>query len=302
MTLHQLRVFVKVAEMRSFTEAAKALDLTQPSVSSLIHGLVDELKYELFERRGTKIILSPEGVVFLRRTREALAVIEGTQDEIDEIRGLKKGKISVGGSTLAATSFLPVAVQAFKKQHPGVEVVLKIQRSGNLEKKLLDGEVDVAIIGFPPHSGLLAGSHYRNEEVVVVAPPRHPLTKRRTVSLELLSKEPLITPEKGMRIRETVEQRFVEKGLPFVPVLEVAAEFGARDAIRSAVANGLGIAFFAKSHVLADIKGGRLKVLKVPELDLKRSLYIAVHKNRRNAPLIKTFIQFLERYKAPGRK
>ncbi|HEY2988999.1 MAG TPA: LysR family transcriptional regulator [Candidatus Binatia bacterium] len=298
MTLHQLRVFVKVAELQSFTEAAKALRLTQPSVSSLVQDLVGELKYKLFERRGIKVFLTQEGTVFLRRTREALAIIDGTRDEIDEIRGLKKGKISIGGSTLAATSFLPVVVQAFKKQHPGIEVVLKIQRSAMLEKKLLDGELDLAILGAAPRSPLLIGIPYRDEEIVVIAPPKHPLTRRRSVSLELLSREPFITPEKGMRIREMVEQRFIEKRLPFVSVLEVGSEFGARDAIKSAVANGLGIAFFAKSHAAVDVSAGRLKVLKVPELDLKRTLYIVIHKNRQNSPLIQRFSQFLERFRS----
>jgi DNA-binding transcriptional LysR family regulator len=297
MTLHQLRVFVKVAELQSFTEAAKALRLTQPSVSSLVQDLVGELKYKLFERRGIKVFLTQEGTVFLRRTREALAIIEGTRDEIDEIQGLKKGKISIGGSTLAATSFLPVAVQAFKKQHAGIEVVLKIQRSAMLEKKLLDGELDLAILGAAPRSPLLIGTPYRDEEIVVIAPPKHPLTKRRSVSLESLSREPFITPEKGMRIREMVEQRFIEKRLPFVSALEVGSEFGARDAIKSAVANGLGIAFFAKSHAAVDVSAGRLKVLKVPELNLKRSLHIVIHKNRQNSPLIQTFSRFLEHFR-----
>jgi DNA-binding transcriptional LysR family regulator len=149
MTLHQLRVFTKVAEVQSFTKAAKELRLTQPSVSSLVQGLVSELKYKLFERRGMKIALTPEGAVFLRRVGEALATIHGAQDEIDEIHGLKKGKIRVGGSALAAASFLPVAVQKFKQEHPGIDVCLKIERSRVLEKKLVEGDLDLAVLGWP---------------------------------------------------------------------------------------------------------------------------------------------------------
>ena len=294
MTLHQLKVFIKVAEMQSFTEAGKALHLSQPSASALVQDLVRELKCKLFERRGIKISLTQEGTVLLRRARKALAILEGAGDEIDEIRGLKKGKIRVGGSTLAACSFLPVAVQAFKKRHSGINVILKIHGSDGLERKLLEGELDLAVLGRAPQSSKLVGEPFRDDEVVVIAPPKHPLTKRRSVSLKLLSKEPFITPEKDSLTRGMVERSFFEKGLPFVPVLEVGAEFGARDAIRSAVANGLGIGFFAKSHALADISAGRLKVLKVPELNLKRTLYIAVHKTRQNSPLILTFTDFLK--------
>jgi len=114
MTLHQLKVFAKVAELQSFTEAAKALRLTQPSVSSLVQGLARELRYKLFERHGLRIALTPEGKVLLRRAQEALAIIEDTKDEIDEIHGLKKGKIVVGGSPIPVASFLLKNVQDFK--------------------------------------------------------------------------------------------------------------------------------------------------------------------------------------------
>lgn len=296
MTLHQIKVFATVAKLRSFTQAAESFHVRQPSVSLLVKGLERELEIKLFEKLGNKVRLTTAGEELLQRAKEILAKVEGIKEGMDEVKGLKKGKLSVGGSTLAAAAFLPVAVQAFKKEHSGIDVILKIQRSNSLEKKLLDGQLDVAILGFPPRSPLVVGSPYRDDEIVVIAPPNHPLTKKRSVSLEMLSKEPFITPEKGMFTREMVEQKFVAKRLPFVPVLEVGAEFGARDAIRSAVANGLGIGFFAKSHALADVIAGRLKVLKVPDLNLKRTLYIAVHKNRQNSPLIQTFTQFLRTF------
>src|ERR1041385_3942923 len=141
MTLHQLRVLVKVAEVQSFTEAAKALGLTQPSVSSLIQGLVDELKYELFERHGIKISLTSEGAVFVRRARDALATTEGTSDKTDKPHGLKRARLAVGGSPIPAASFLPLAVQEFKKSHPGVQVVLKIQSNSSLEREMLERQL-----------------------------------------------------------------------------------------------------------------------------------------------------------------
>jgi DNA-binding transcriptional LysR family regulator len=223
--------------------------------------------------------------------------VEGIRERIDEIKGLKKGKIRVGGSALAAVSFLPVAVQRFKKEHPGIEIALKVQRSDSLEKKLLEGELDLAILGWPLRSPLLVGEPYREDEIVAIAPPNHPLTKRRSVPLELLAKERFISQEKGTPIRGMVEGRFAEKGLPFSAILEVDEQFGARDAIRSAVASGLGIGFLSKSHVVQDVEAGRLKMLKVPELKLKRSMYIAVQKNRKGSPLVQTFIDFLRHYR-----
>ncbi|HEX9444693.1 MAG TPA: LysR family transcriptional regulator [Candidatus Binatia bacterium] len=297
MTLHQLRVFVKVAEAQSFTEAAKALGLTQPSVSSLVQGLVDELKYELFERRGIRITLTPEGSVFLRRVREALAIIDGAGDEIDEIHGLRKGRVIVGGSPIPAASFLPKVVQRFKEAHPGIEVILKIQSNNSLEKQLLDGEIDLALLSWPTRSSLLRPELYLEEQIVAIAPPNHPLTKKRSVTLRLLSKEPLIASDAGIQTRDMVEQRFAQKAVAFAPAIQISAQLGARDAIRNAVASGLGIGFIARCHVAADIEAGRVRVLNVPELNLKRTIYIATHKNRQVSPLTRAFRDFLKRSK-----
>lgn len=294
MTLHQLRVFVKVAELQSFTEAAKALGLTQPSVSSLIQGLVDELQYELFGRRGIRISLTPEGSVFVRRAREALAIIDGAGDEIDEIHGLKKGRLLLGGSPIPAASFLPKMVQRFKEAHPGVDVILKIQSNGNLEKRLLDGDIDLALLSWPNRSALLRAEMYVEEQIVAIAPPNHPLTKKHSVTLRLLSKEPLIASDSGIQTRDMVEQRFAQKTVAFAPAIQISAQIGGRDAIRNAVASGLGIGFIAHCHVAGDIEAGRVKVLNVPELNLKRTIYIVTHKHRQASPLTRAFRNFLK--------
>ena len=236
------------------------------------------------------------GERLLQDAEEIIAKVDGIKERMDEIKGLKKGKIRVGGSPIAAASFLPLTVQTFKKENPGVEVVLKIQRTDDLEKGLLEGQLDLALISWAPRSPTLLSEH-REEEIVVIAPPDHPLTRKRSVSLELLSKEALIALERGIPTREMVEQRFVQKAIPFAPSIEIGAEFGVRDTIRNAVASGLGIGFIAKCHVIGDIKAGRLKVLKMPELNLKRTIYIVMHKNRQTSTLVQRFRDFLKHEK-----
>ena len=296
MTLHQLKVFVTVAKLQSYTLASEKLGVRQPSVSLIIQSLQRELGVKLFDRLGNKVHLTRAGEELFRHAEEIIGKVEGLKEEMDELQGLKTGSISVGGTAIAAASFLPVAVQKFKEKHPGVSVTLKIERSRVLEKEILRGELDVAILGQAPHSSLIVGKPYRDEEIVVVAPPNHPLTKRSSVPLELIAKEPLIA-QKDTIVREMVERRFGESGLPFRVSLEVESSLGARDAIKKAVASGLGISFTSKCHVVGDVKGGELKVLNVPELNLKRTMYIAVHKNRMSAFLVKAFINFLRRHR-----
>ena len=294
MTLHQLRVFLTVAKLGSFTEAARALHVVQPSVSAMVQELENELEIELFQRFGNKFRLTTVGEMVLRDAQEIVSLADGLKDKVDEVRGLKKGRLRVGGSSTAAASFLPGAAQSFKKKYSGIDVILTIHRSNVLEKKLLEGDLDLAILGWPSRYSMLASEPYREEEIVVIAPPNHPLTKKRSVPLELLSKEPLVIQERGSNIRDGVEKSFAEKRLPFMPVLEVDIQFGGRDTMKNAVANGIGIGFLFKSLVVADIEAGRLKVLKVPELHLKRTLYITVHRGRQSSSLVHAFIDFLK--------
>ncbi|MFQ5904362.1 MAG: LysR family transcriptional regulator [Candidatus Binatia bacterium] len=297
MTLHQLKIFATVARLRNFTQAAESLHIRQPSVSLLIKGLERELEVQLFEKLGNKVHLTRAGEELLRHAEEILTKVERIKEEMDELKGLKKGKISVGGSGIATASFLTIAVQAFKKEHPKIEVTLRIQRSDHLEKSLLEGELDLAILSRAPRSPLLIGELHREEELVIIARPNHPFTKKRSVPLELIANEPLIVSEKGTNVREMVAQRFAERGLPFAPMLEVGVHRGGRDAIKSAVASGFGIGFITKSYVVSDVEAGRLKVLKVPELKLKRTMYIGIHKNRQSSSLVQGFIDFLRSYK-----
>jgi len=296
MTLHQLRVFLKVAELGSFTEAGRAIHTVQPSVSNLVKELSRELGAKLFERVSNKPHLTSAGEELRRRAQEIAAKVDQIKPAIEEITGAKRGRISVGGAALPAASFLPVAIQNFKKQHPGVDVTLTIEKSDTLEKKLLDGELDLAIIGRAHGSPRLYSEPYREEEVVVIASPKHPLTKRRSVTLEEAAKEPWISYVKGT-VRDMLEKIFADRGLQFKPMLEVDIELGGRDTIKCTVMNGICIGYLHKYHVLQDVKDGRLKILRIPDLNLKRTLHIVIRKTRANDSLVQAFVKFLRHYK-----
>jgi DNA-binding transcriptional LysR family regulator len=293
MTLWQLQAFATVAKEGSFTKAGKVLHITQPSVSALIIDLQKELEIKLFEKLGVKAHLTEAGRRLFQLVESALAILDKIPEEMAQVKGLKKGRIRVGGAVLAAGSFLPLAVQEFKRNHPGMEVVLKIDRSELLEKMLLDGDLDVAITTSLLRSRRLVSEAFREEKVVIIASPTHPLTKKRFVPLRLLANEPLITHEKGTRIRDQVEKKFAENGIPFAPALQVDRERGGRDIIRMGVASGLGIGFISRCFVVGNLKAGRIKELNVPELKLTQTLHINVCKDRLDNPLVQIFSELL---------
>lgn len=292
MTLHQLKVFARVAKLKSFTQAAKSLNVRQSSISLLIKSLEQEHKVKLFEKIGNKIHLSAAGKRLLTRTGEILSTVEKIKRDFKEIQDFNKGTLSIGGSAIAGATFLPAAVDKFKKRWPGIEIVLRLQTDDILEKKLSDGELDLAIMSGAPEAPLLVGELYHKEEIVAFAPPNHPLTKQRSVSLELLSKEPVILHKKDSPTRDMLDERFARRGLTLVPALEVDS-FNSRDTIKRAVANGQGISFLSRCFVAVDAEAGRVKLLNVPDLKLQRTLYIVTHKKRRSLPLVQAFIESL---------
>lgn len=298
MTLHQLKVFTTVGKIKSFTQAAERLGVRQPSVSLVIKDLEQDLQVRLFEKLGHRINLTAAGQLLMQDAEDILAKAEGLRERMDELKGLKKGKIAVGGCPSAAASSFPFVADQFKREFSWVETRFRIDSSSSLEKSLLDGELDVAVLGRAPKSPLIIGEVYHQEEIVAIAPPNHPLAKKGSVPLMRIAREPIITDEKGgSLVRDLLEERFARLGVPFTPHMELSPRIGSRDAIRSAVAGGLGIGFITKCHVLSDVQAGRLKILKVPDLKLKRSSYIAVHKSRQKSPLVQAFIKLLKKSK-----
>jgi len=295
MTLWQLKTFATVAREGSFTKAGKVLQISQPSVSSLVISLQKELGVKLFEKLGMKPRLTEAGRLLLKRAESVLGITEKIPEEMEEIKGLKKGRLAVGGSGFAGSTFLPAAVHAFKKTVPSIEVTVMIQRSRVIEERLLKGELDVALIARAPESRLIVAEQFREDEIVVIAPHNHPLTRRRSVPLRCLVKESIIAQDRSSNFRQKVEELFAMKGLPFTPELEIDIGSGSRDALRSAVANGLGIAFVSKCHINPHLESGRLKILKVPEVNLKRVMYLVFHRGRKNS-LAQLFVDFLRKY------
>lgn len=296
MTLYQLECFALVAKLQSFTKAAQELHVGQSSMSALVIQLQKELGVKLFEKLGVKSHLTEAGKTFLQKTHAILALVQEAKEEMDQVKGMKKGRLAVGGAGFAGTTLLPIAVQAFKKAFPSIELNVIIQPSMTLEEKLLNGQLDVALMSQAPKSPLLISGPYREEEIVAVASPRHPLARRRSVPLELLAQEAIVADGKGGYTRQIVENFFARKKLPFTPALEIDVLYGSRDAIKTAVANGLGIAFLSRHYITLDVQVGRLKVLKIPDFKLKRVMYLVFHKSRQN-PSVQIFVRFLQNYR-----
>jgi len=249
--LQQLRGFCFAARAKSISKAAELMALSQPSVSLQIQSLEQDLKTQLFERRGPRIRLTRAGEALLDLAEPLVEAMDGLEDEFASQRdSIARGSVSVaaGGSTLQY--ILPPFIAKFVREHPQVDLRLH-NVTGKAGLSLLRaGEVDLAVgpmLETPPDIVFHPIVKY---EPLLIASPDHPLAKRKRITLKDIAKYPLILPPRNQSTFRFVEMVFAEHGLQY----EVKLEVGGYDVIKTYVGLGLGISI-VMSHCLTGDEG-----------------------------------------------
>ncbi|HEV2641348.1 MAG TPA: LysR substrate-binding domain-containing protein, partial [Candidatus Elarobacter sp.] len=181
MNLHHLRVFAAVAEHGGFSRAAAALRLSQPAVSKTVQELEREVGLPLFDRVGRTPRLTDAGSALFARARELFGVERVAEEELRALRGLERGSLRVGASTTVATYLLPPLIARFHSAHPGVRLAMTSANTRAIVRQLLERRVDVALVEGPVSHERLDVIAWREDELVVIVPPDHPLLARRRV-------------------------------------------------------------------------------------------------------------------------
>lgn len=241
MRFHQLKSFVAVAETRHFTQAAEASGITQPSLSKQIHTLEADLGAPLFERVRGNITLTAAGEVLLPLAKRILADVETARREVQEVVGVRRGRVRLGATPSLCTSLAPEVLRRFRDRHPQVD--LKVEESGSqdLVRDLLRGDLDLALI-IQPATGVdpaLAVEPILRESLVVASINRMPgTTQAGTLRLADLRDQPMVMFRTGYDLRDATLQACRQAG--FEP--SVALDGGEMDAVLSFVEAGLGVA------------------------------------------------------------
>jgi LysR family hydrogen peroxide-inducible transcriptional activator len=213
MELHQFRYFVTVVREGTFTRAAERLYITQPSLSEQIRKLETELGSPLFQRLGRRLALTSAGEAFLPHAERVLLEVEQARARVQEVRGLRLGRLSIGVLPSAAARLLPALLAEFRSRHPGVEVVLREEAvSADAEHLVHEGALDLAIIRLPRRRVDLEERFLVREPMVLVVAPGHRLADRRSVALAELAEEPFVAMRSGHGLRELLERQCREAG------------------------------------------------------------------------------------------
>ncbi|MEW6220693.1 MAG: selenium metabolism-associated LysR family transcriptional regulator [Thermodesulfobacteriota bacterium] len=289
MDLHRLEVFCRVVDLRSFTRAAEAARLSQPTVSEHVRVLEELLGQKLVDRLGREVLPTAAGRTLYQYARRILDLREEAKKAISH-QGLLAGKLLLGASTIPGTYLLPECVARFKRQHPSLQLCLRIASSHLIARDVLAGELEAGVIGDRWPEPSLEWEEIFLDELVLVVFPSHPWAGRDSIHVGELAGQPFIIRERESGTRAVMGQALTERGLD-VSRLAVAAEIGSTEAVRQCVKAGIGISILSRQAVAEDLAAGTLCAVSIDGQPLFRPFHLVRQRNRELSSACALFLE-----------
>jgi DNA-binding transcriptional LysR family regulator len=287
MELRHLRTIAAVARHGSFTKAAEELYLAQSAISQQIRRLEQELGVEVFRRTSRRVELTDEGRVILGYAQRVLAEVDGLHSELEELTGLLRGKLRIGGVYPTGPYDLFGMLADFRAEHPGVAIhMVEDTQEGVLEALRAD-ELDCAFTALNPDAlgNEFAATLLWEEEIVVALPAGHPLCRRAEVTFEELAAEDLIAYRENSALRRRLERAMADSGLEPRNAF-ICTEMGA---VRGLASKGLGIAVMPRS--IAEQPGPPIELRPIGPARLTWPIALVWRASRRQTAAGKAFLK-----------
>ena len=267
--LHALRLLAGVVEHGGFSRAAEAMHISQPAVSRAVRELERQVGHPLLERTGGRgIRLTSAGAGLVAHARAIFAHERAAEEELRGVGALERGRLRIGASTTIATYLLPPLIARFHRAHPGVELRVASANTRDIIARLRALTIDVALVEGPVAEADIRVTPWREDELVVIAAPTHPLARRAVASPGALRDTLMIVREPGSGTRDVVRAALRASGIRPARTLEV----GSTEAIKQTVAAGLGVAIVSHAAAADQLRLGTLRVVSVDGLAIRRTL------------------------------
>jgi DNA-binding transcriptional LysR family regulator len=277
MDLQTLKVFLAVAQERSFSRAAAKVHRTQPAVSQAVRRLETDLGEELFDRSSKSGTLTDAGRVLQNYGQRLVRLSEEAESAMRELRDLRRGRVLIGANEAAVHTLLPL-VGRFRDRYP--ELVIDVRRvpARQIAVEVLQGSLDFGALTFqPPDPGLLQVT-VGSDELVLLLHPSHPLARRRQVTMEEMAGEVVVAHNDPSPARERVLRLFEERHIP----LRMMISLPSLDGIKRAVELELGVALLPRRCAITEIASGRLVAVPVAGISRRRQLTLVCRRAHRS--------------------
>ena len=292
---HKLKVFLTVAETKSFSKTSQIIHLTQPAVSLQIQALEELYETKLFDRSSNAITLTPAGEVLYRYSKCILELYAELEKEIGQITGLIKGSITVGASTTIGNYVIPNLIFDFKKTHPKIKINILIGNTKRVLDLLTSGVIDFGLVEGDTSGHKIKVDPLLDDELVFILPASHPWAKKKNISILEITKEPFIIREEGSGTRQIIEKYLAGHGIK-VQDMHVVLVLGGTEPIKEAVERGMGISIVSRWAVRKEVKYGTLKFITAKEDRIIRNFSLIMPKNAVVSHAVDEFISYIKRY------
>jgi len=290
MNPNHLRTFLAVRKHRNYTRAAEEVFLTQPAVSRQMRQLEEKLGVRLFEQIGKSLHLTDAGETLAVEAEKLLGAMERTAEAVRSHRSAERGSIRIGASTTPGFYLLPDLLGQFHRRFPKVALHYTVENSLRIEQMLVRNELDLGFVGANLSSRELELKPLVEDEIVCFTSPSHRLAKVRRIAPSSLEEEMWIIREKGSATRLLFEDWLLSrKG-----AIRKSIELTCPETCKALVRAGIGISFMSVHGLRAEIRAKYLVKILVTEMSLKRPIYLAKHSDKRNSPVMESFLAIVE--------
>jgi DNA-binding transcriptional LysR family regulator len=290
--LFGLRIFVMVAEKKSFSEAARSLYLTQPAVTHQIKNLESYFATPLFKRESNTVLLTPVGQILYKYAKRFSKLDDELMKEIEHYTGRLKGDLIIGACTMVGGHLMPDLVKDFSEANPEVKFSIEIGNCPGVIDNLLKGNIDVGLIGDKAAHRDLAVEELLEHTLLLVSSPDYVNIDGATVSLKDLTGMKLLLREEGVGTRVQFEEMVSKNGMN-LRNFHIITVSGSDEVIKMMVKNGVGVSFFPRKAIERELEIGDLKALALQEGELRHKFYLVYRKQKVTSLRTKHFLDFV---------
>ena len=291
MDTRQLAAFCTVVELKSFSQAAERLGVTQPAVSLQIRSLEERLGQQLLDRSGRRVEPTEAGQRLYRGAQRLLALEQQlVEDVAGNDEGELRGELAIGAATGPGATVVPLLLSEFQRQNADVRVELTISDTQTVVDAVARRELELGIVGATPRHRSVTYEPFFRDEVVLVCPPDHAFAGK-TITVEDLREGSLIVMQEGAGVRQVLEDELRKLGTRLKD-LDVRLELGLQESVKSAVEAGYGVTFISRAAVESELAGGTLATARVRGLEPVRQISLVRASGRVGTRLAEAFVAF----------
>ena len=280
-TLHQMEALIRLVETGSFTHAAEAMALSQPTLTKHIRNLEGAVGARVVDRKNKGISLTPEGRILYDYARRIARLREDARERIENLKADESGHIFLAASTIPATYIIPRFLGLLKKSDPEIRVHIRMGDSEETLQTILGDQAEMGIVGKRSPDRRLKVEPLWQDRLVLAVPAGHPWAKRTSVSSAEIAAVPFVLRERGSGTRNALEGCLAKQGGRSLDSFNVTCEMGSSEAVKEAVLAGLGVSVLSIHAMERELSQGLIAAVPVEDCAIERRFYLIYRKQFR---------------------